>query len=61
MRRGFFNSMAKAKVEMINTSKGKGPQWYKGYDIRWLKGLGDEHPDSERLVGEFEEKYGEIN
>ena len=52
--------MAKAKVEMLNTSKGKGPQWYKGYDIKWLKGLEGEHPGFP-LVAEYEDKYGEIN
>ncbi len=43
-----------------STSKGEGPMMYKGYDIRWLKELGDEHPDSKRLVSEYEVKYGEI-
>lgn len=31
---------------------------YKGYDIRWLKGIGEEHPDY-HLVAEYEEKYGD--
>ena len=64
MRRGFFNNMAKKKekekVSMIATSKGEGPLWYKSYDIRWLKGLGEEHPKSERLVEKYENKYGVI-
>ena len=47
------------KVSMIPTSKGKGPQWYKGYDIRWLKELEDEHPDFP-LVAEYETKFGEV-
>ena len=61
MRWGFFNSMAKKKekVSMIQTSKGEGPLWFKSYDIRWLKGLKDEHPDFP-LVAEFEKKYGVI-
>ncbi len=47
------------KADMIPTSKGKGPQWFKGYDIRWLKGLEDEHPDFS-FVAEYENKFGEI-
>ena len=33
--------------------------FYKGYDIRWLKKLGEEHPDF-KLVAEYESKFGEI-
>lgn len=52
----------KKKAEaMIETSKkAGGPKMYKSYDIRWLKELGDEHPDSEKLVSEYEKKFGEI-
>jgi len=32
---------------------------YKDYDIKWLKGLGDEHPEF-HLVAEYEAEYGEI-
>lgn len=42
------------------SKKAGGPVRYKGYDIKWLKGLGEEHPDSERLVSGYEKKYGEI-
>lgn len=46
---------------MIATSKKAGGQkMFKGYDIRWLKGLGEEHPDSGRLVSEYEKKFGVI-
>jgi hypothetical protein len=33
---------------------------YKSYDIRWLKGIGEEHPDF-ALVAEFEEKFGPLD
>ncbi len=56
--------MAKKKVQsalkLVTSKKAGGPVRYKGYDIRWLKDLGDEHPDSKRLVSEYEKKYGEI-
>ena len=33
--------------------------FYKGYDIRWLKKVRDEHPDG-KLVNEYEKKFGVI-
>ncbi len=56
--------MASKKVQsalkIATSKKAGGPVVYKSYDIKWLKELGDEHPDSERLVSEYEEKYGVI-
>ena len=56
--------MAKKKVQsalkIATSKKAGGPVRYEGYDIRWLKELGDEHPDSKRLVSKYEKKYGEI-
>ena len=56
--------MTKKKVQsalkIATSKKAGGPVRYKGYDIRWLKGLGEEHPDSERLVSDYEDKYGKI-
>ncbi len=46
--------MAKKKAE-----KKEAPMMYKDYDIRWLKKLGNEHPDY-KLVAEYEAEYGEI-
>ena len=44
-------TMAKAKaVSEADLLKGGN---YKGYDIRWLKGIGEEHPDF-ALVAEYE-------
>lgn len=36
------------------------PSMYKGYDIKWLKSVKDEHPDG-NLVNEYESKFGEVN
>jgi len=33
--------------------------FYKGYDIRWLKSVKDEHPAG-KLVDEYEKKFGKI-
>ena len=33
--------------------------FYKNYDIRWLKSIGEIHPDF-KLVAEYEKKNGEI-
>lgn len=33
------------------------PGWYKGYDIKWLRGLGEEHPDF-HLVAEYDAQEG---
>ena len=33
--------------------------FYKDYDIRWLKGVKDEHPKG-YLVNEYEKKHGEV-
>ena len=56
--------MAKKKkqssLKLPTSEKEGGPVMYKGYSIKWLKELGDEHPDSEKLVGEYEKKYGVI-
>jgi len=30
--------------------------FYKGYDVRWLRGLDGEHPDF-HLVAEYDKKY----
>ena len=54
-----FTKTESKQVDTVLTSKGKGPQWYKGYDIKWLKGLEDEHPDFP-FVAEYEKKFGEI-
>lgn len=54
-----FTKSESSKVDMRATSKGEGPTNYKGYDIKWLKKLGDEHPDFP-FVEEYEKKYGEI-
>ena len=43
---------------MANKEK-KAPGIYKDYDIRWLKGIGAEHP-AFSLVAEYEDKYGPI-
>ncbi len=54
--------MAKTKSQstpMIPTSKGEGPQWFESYDMRWLKGIRDEHPDG-HLVEKYEREFGEI-
>lgn len=50
-----------AKEEPKKTAKASGnsPSIYKGYDIRWLKSLGNEHADF-NLVAEYEAQYGEI-
>lgn len=34
-------------------------RFYKGYDVKWLKEIGEEHPDF-GLVAEFEKANGEI-
>ena len=47
-------------LKIATSKKAGGPVSYKGYDIKWLKELGDEHPDSAKLVSEYEKKYGEI-
>ena len=64
MRRGFFNKMKSKKIQLalhrLTSKKAGGPVMFKGYDIKWLKELGEEHPDSEKLVSEYEIKYGEI-
>ena len=56
--------MAKKKIQsalkIATSKKAGGPVVYKSYNIKWLKELGDEHPDSAKLVSEYEEKYGEI-
>lgn len=39
--------------------RAEAPQWFKGYDIRWLKKIRNEHPDG-NLVEEYENKHGEI-
>lgn len=39
--------------------KKEAPMMYEGYDIRWLKRIGAEHPEF-KLVAEYEKKYGEI-
>lgn len=56
--------MAKKKVQSTlkreTSKKAGGPMMFKGYDIKWLKELGEEHPDSKKLVSEYEEKYGEL-
>jgi len=33
--------------------------FYKGYDIKWLKSVKNEHPDG-HLVDEYEKKNGEV-
>ena len=33
--------------------------FYEGYDIRWLRELGEEHPDY-YLVAEYDEKYPKV-
>ncbi len=42
--------MAKQKIDPANA-----PGFYKGYDIEWLRKLGEEHPDF-HLVAEFDNK-----
>ncbi len=53
----------KAAKPMIEVrKKGKkalGPQWFKSYDIKWLKIEKDVHPHG-KLVDQYERKYGEI-
>lgn len=38
--------------------KPKMSEFYKGYDIRWLRGVGEDHPDF-HLVAEFDSKNRE--
>ena len=51
--------MAEKKKKVSKKIEKEAPFMYKDYDIRWLKGIGAEHPDF-GLVAEYEEKYGEI-
>ena len=51
---------AQSKLTIATSKKAGGQVMYEGYDIKWLKELGEEHPDSERLVGKYEKKYGVI-
>jgi len=41
--------MSKKKVKNVN------PNYYKSYDIKWLRGVKDEHPDG-HLVDEYDKK-----
>lgn len=54
------NKKVQSALRRPTSKKAGGPVRYKGYDIKWLKELGDEHPDSERLVSEYEAKFGTI-
>ena len=51
---------AQSSLKIKTSKKSGGPVMYKGYNIKWLKGLGEEHPASKKLVGKYEKKYGEI-
>ena len=51
---------AQSALKIATSKKEGGPVRFKGYDIKWLKELGEEHPDSLKLVSEYEKKYGEI-
>lgn len=60
--RDFLIKMAKKKQSALRrptSKKAGGPMKFKGYDIKWLKGLGEEHPDF-KLVSEYEKKFGVI-
>jgi len=54
---GFFKKMARKKK--LSEKELAKAFVYKGYDMRWLKSVRDEHPDG-GLVDKFEKKYGEI-
>lgn len=45
--------MAKKKRTKKNELR---PRFYEGYDIEWLRELGEEHPDF-NLVAEYDAKY----
>ena len=45
-----------AKPRVLNEQELAKECWYKGYDVRWLRGETD-HPDY-HLVAEFDKKYG---
>ena len=51
---------AQSALRRATSKKAGGPVMYESYDIKWLKELGEEHPDSKRLVSKYEKKYGEI-
>lgn len=59
--------MSKKNEQPVEEKKGKTPKFftnekagfYKNYDIRWLKKMGEEHP-AFPLVAEYEEKFGVI-
>ena len=51
--------MPKANVQPKKGNKKPADGFYKGYDIKWLKGLGNEHP-AFPLVAEYEAKFGEV-
>ena len=44
------------KPRVLNEQELAKEGWYKGYDVRWLRGETD-HPDY-HLVAEFDKKYG---
>lgn len=50
---------AEEKPKKSAKASGDNPSIYKGYDIRWLKNVGEDHADF-YLVAEYEAKYGEI-
>ena len=50
--------MGKAKKSKVSEKKLAEDGMYKGYDMKWLRGIGEDHPDFE-LVAEFDSKYGD--
>ena len=54
------NKKKQSSLKLPTSEKEGGPVMYKGYSIKWLKELGERPPDSKRLVGEYENKYGVI-
>ena len=49
------NISEEVKVRKVKEAEG----FWKGYDMRWLKKIGAEHPDFE-LVAKYEKKHGVI-
>lgn len=56
MKIPFINTLTRGNMAK-NKQKpaGEAPGRYKGYDIEWLRSLGEEHPDH-HLVAEFDTK-----
>lgn len=56
---GYSHNKERINMSEKKEKKIKKPRMYEGYDIRWLKEVGEDHPDF-KLVSEYEKKYGEI-